>query len=129
MEACQDKISDLLNLDVSESVSLFIEFREHLTPQTIVGTLLPQGMDNRLFRYLDALVKRDWDASKAFHNLLVQLYADYDTDKLLPFLQKSDHYKIQDALETAETHGLIQEKIFILARMGNTSEALNIINK
>ena len=120
---------ELTNLDLSEAVSLFMEFRTDLSPKTVVESLLPFGMDHRLFRYLEALSRKDWDASKAFHSLLVTLYADYDPEGLLSFLKRSDHYNVQDALDTAEAHDLVHEKIFILAKMGNTREAMNIINK
>jgi hypothetical protein len=58
---------------------------------------------------------------------LVELYADFDPDKLMSFLRSSDYYPIQRALEICDEKRLIPEKIFILARMGNTREALQLI--
>ena len=60
---------------------------------------------------------------------MVGLYADYDPDKLLPFLKRSDDYPIQEALEICNNHvrELIDERIYILARMSNTREALRLI--
>lgn len=40
-----------------------------------------------LFQYLDALFDRDPRAGSEFHERQVQLYADYDKKKLLPFLR------------------------------------------
>ena len=54
-----------------------------------------------LYFYLDALSQKDWESSKKFHGYIVGLYADYDPDKLLPFLKASDHYPIQEALGTS----------------------------
>ena len=80
---------------------------------------------------MDTLCQKDWETSKKFHGYLVGLYADYDPDKLLPFLKASDHYPIQRALETCDNHvrttELVDERIFILARMSNTREALRLI--
>ena len=80
---------------------------------------------------MDTLCQKDWEISKKFHGYLVGLYADYDPDKLLPFLKASDHYPIQRALETCNNHvrttELVDERIFILARMSNTREALRLI--
>ena len=77
------------------------------------------------------MCQKDWETSKKFHGYLVGLYADYDPDKLLPFLKASDHYPIQRALETCNNHvrttELVDERIFILARMSNTREALRLI--
>ena len=49
----------------------------------------------QLYLYLDTLCQKDWDTSKKFHIYLVELYADYNPEKLLQFLKSSDHYPIQ----------------------------------
>ena len=103
---------------------------------------------------MDALCQKDWEASKKFHGYLVGLYADYNPDKLLQFLKSSDYYPIQasilsfffftkckqkhnaflfiliqEALETCTNHvrELVDERIYILARMSNAKEALRLI--
>ena len=78
---------------------------------------------------MDELTQKYWESSKKFHGYLVGLYADYDPDKLLPFLKRSDDYPIQEALEICNNHvrELIDERIYILARMSNTREALRLI--
>ena len=61
----------------------------------------------------------------------MELYADYDPNKLLQFLKSSDRYNIQLALDTCTNHirghELVDERIYILARMSNTHEALRLI--
>lgn len=56
--------------------------------------------------------------------MLLELHADFDRDKLLPFLRRSDHYPIQHALNICQERRLFPEMVHLLARMGNTKEAL-----
>ena len=65
---------------------------------------------------MDALSQKDWESSKKFHGYIVGLYADYDPDKLLPFLKASDHYPIQEALGTSinivtDTNQIVSQKL------------------
>jgi vacuolar protein sorting-associated protein 41 len=75
------------------------------------------------------LLINNYEASKKYHGLLVGLYADFSPDKLMSFLKSSDHYPIQNALEACEVRGLTPERIFILARMGSTRQALHLITR
>lgn len=110
-----DKIPELMELDEREALKLFLEHQEKLPTDLIVARL--KGVDKvmfalfpfkqedesengflnfqHLYSYLDALRIQNYDASKRFHGLLVRLYADYNPDKLLEFLEKSDNYPIK----------------------------------
>ncbi|CAI5470401.1 unnamed protein product [Closterium sp. Yama58-4] len=57
----------------------------------------------------------------------VELYADFDRRLLLPFLQSSDHYPLQDALNLCVQRGLVEEQVFLLTRMGDYKEALSLL--
>jgi len=71
---------------------------------------------------------KDKDASRKYHGLMVSLYADYAPDRLLSFLKASDHYNLQEALSVCELRmGLIDERVYVLARMGRTKDALELI--
>ncbi|CAA7013314.1 unnamed protein product [Microthlaspi erraticum] len=60
----------------------------------------------------------------------VELYAEYDTKMLLPFLRGSQHYKLEKAYELCVKKDLLREQVFILGRMGNAKQApAVIINK
>lgn len=75
-------------------------------------------------QYLDAL---DIEQSGRYHSKLVNLYAKYDPKKLLSFLKRSNNYPIQEALDICKGIPRYEEMIYLLGRMGNTSEALSII--
>lgn len=75
-------------------------------------------------QYLDAL---DVEQSGRYHSKLVNLYAKYDSKKLLSFLKRSNNYPIQEALDICKREFFYEEMVYLLGRMGNTSEALSII--
>ena len=81
-----------------------------------------------MFLYLDALYTQDKSSCPGkYHGHLVRLYATYSPGKLLNFLKKSDDYPMNEALEECALRGMIPEKIYLLARMGNTRSALELI--
>lgn len=64
-----------------------------------------------------------------YHGLLVNLYAEYDTSGLLRFLQSSNNYPLESALEVCLQRNLIHEAVFLLGRMGNLKQALQMITR
>jgi hypothetical protein len=79
---------------------------------------------------LDALDKKDTkDSKEKYHGLLVRLYADYSRDKLLPLLRRSDNYPIQQALDICTQKKFYSEMVYLLGRMGNTSQALQLMTR
>lgn len=70
---------------------------------------------NTVWQYLDALDKRDVrESGRKYHGLLVQLYADFARDKLLPFLRRSDQYPIQQALDICQQRCFYPEMVYLL---------------
>lgn len=67
------------------------------------------------------------DNSGTFHWKLVGLYATYNRSKLLPFLRRSKHYQMQEALNICKSKSFHPEMVYLLGQMGNVTEALNII--
>lgn len=57
----------------------------------------------------------------------MKLYAIFARDKLLPFLKKSDHYPIQEALDICQKEKYYPEMVYLLGRIGDTKEALELI--
>jgi len=82
--AIHDKIEDLMDLDVDQAINMFLE-KDRVPSEVVVSHL--QKNQHYLYLYLDALDKRDVrESGRKYHGLLVQLYADFARDKLLPFL-------------------------------------------
>jgi len=125
-KAIHDKILSLLDLDQTASLQLFLDFQAELPPELIWSKL--SSNQRQLFLYLDALYSQDKSSCPGkYHGDLVRLYATYAPSKLLPFLKKSEEYPLADALDECTIRGMTPEKIYLLARMGNTRAALELI--
>ncbi|PSN43945.1 hypothetical protein C0J52_03761 [Blattella germanica] len=110
--AIHDMIVDLMNLDADQAINMFLE-KERVPSEIVVSRL--QNHQRYLYLYLDALDKRDGrESSQKYHGLLVQLYADFARDKLLPFLRRSDQYPIQQTLEICQKRCFYPEMVYIL---------------
>ena len=57
----------------------------------------------------------------------VQLYADYEPERLMGFLVSSQSYGLEAAHELCRRKGFVREQVFVLGRMGNAREALDLI--
>ncbi|WAQ93716.1 VPS41-like protein [Mya arenaria] len=58
---------------------------------------------------------------------MVKLYAEFNQAKLLPFLRSSIPYPLDMALKVVEERSLRPEQVFLLGRMGNIKQALQLI--
>ncbi|XP_053997845.1 vacuolar protein sorting-associated protein 41 homolog [Hylaeus anthracinus] len=120
-----DMIEGLMDLDTERAIQFFLE-KDRVPSEIVVQKL--QHNHRYLYLYLDALDKKDTKDSKGkYHGLLVQLYADYSRDKLLPLLRRSDNYPIQQALDICSQRKFYEEMVYLLGRIGNTSEALALM--
>jgi hypothetical protein len=86
-----------------------------------------QGDRQLLHEYLHQLFVKDPQIGKDFHELQVLLYAEYDYKQLLPFLRQSNFYPLEKAYKTCEERQLYPEMVFILGRMGNSKQGLQLL--
>lgn len=77
--------------------------------------------------YLDSLFDKDPQFCLPYSDRLVQLYAEYDPDRLLPFLRASNFYDLENALRICTERDMVPEMVFLLGRMGNNKQALMLI--
>lgn len=117
-----DKILDLMTLDCERAISILLDKTK--VPVEVVEKQLEKN-NLFLYRYLDAYSKIE--PSGQYHGKLVKLYAIFAREKLLPFLKCSDNYPIQEALDVCQSYSFYPEMVFLLGRIGNTREALQII--
>ncbi|XP_044763027.1 vacuolar protein sorting-associated protein 41 homolog [Coccinella septempunctata] len=118
----QDMLVDLMDLDYKKTVALLME-KNHIPSETIVESLSKHEF--HLYRYLHEFDKKN--PKGEYHRELVRLYAMYDREKLLPFLKKSEYYPIQEALNICQKEKYYPEMVFLLGKMGDTKEALELI--
>ncbi|XP_054157899.1 vacuolar protein sorting-associated protein 41 homolog [Oppia nitens] len=122
----QEQMEVFFQLNSEETAKLLIENQEIIPAELVVKQLRPKPQ--LLFVYLDQLVAhKDSEVCSAHHGLLVQLYAQYSPDKLMAFLRSSNYYELETALEVCRKKNLFNEVVFLLGRMGNTKEALQLI--
>ncbi|XP_010488571.1 PREDICTED: vacuolar protein sorting-associated protein 41 homolog [Camelina sativa] len=130
-EAIRGKVVQLMLLDCKRATVLFIQNRDLIPPSEVVRQLLKASKkcDTRyyLYLYLHALFEVSHDTGRDFHDMQVELYAEYDTKMLLPFLRSSQHYKLEKAYELCVKKDFLREQVFVLGRMGNAKQALAVI--
>jgi len=77
--------------------------------------------------YLDALFARDPQLAFDYSDLQVDLYAEYDSGRLMDLLRASSHYSLEKAYEICKRRDYVPEMVFLLGRMGNNKQAMNLI--
>ncbi|KAL3620142.1 Vacuolar protein sorting-associated protein 41 [Castilleja foliolosa] len=130
-DGIQEKVAQLMMIDCKRAVPLFIQHRDIISPSEIVSQLIAakNKCDYRHFLhlYLHTLFESNPHAGRDYHDMQVELYADYDPKMLLPFLRSSQHYTLEKAHDICVKRDLLREQVFILGRMGNSKKALAVI--
>lgn len=104
-------ISELMMLDSDKTIALLLE--KNTIPSEVVVDKLKYH-EQLLYKYLDAYDKKD--AKGQYHGKLVRLYAIFAREKLLPFLKRSDHYPIQEALDICQKAKYYKEMVYLLGK-------------
>ncbi|KAI9486141.1 MAG: hypothetical protein EXX96DRAFT_471553 [Benjaminiella poitrasii] len=107
------------------AVQLLVKNTDAIPPEKVVKQL--RRHRHFLHIYLDALFDRDHQIGYEFHDLQVELYAEYDYPKLLEFLRASHYISLEKAFKVCERKDLVPEMVFILGRMGDNKRALMLI--
>lgn len=76
---------------------------------------------------MDAIFEKDPSISRDFHTMQVVLYAEYQRDKLLKFLQTSQYISLTQAQKELQERNLGPEIVYILERTGQIKKALQMI--
>ncbi|KAK2146463.1 hypothetical protein LSH36_606g03004 [Paralvinella palmiformis] len=124
-DSISDQIVLLMEFDVEAAIKMLLDNTDRIPVAKVVKQL--EHKPELLHLYLDHLFIKDPELGRDFHNLQVRLYAEFDRVKLLPFLRNSTNYPLQEALHECQQRNLIPEMVFLLGRMGNTKQALDLI--
>lgn len=119
-------IENLMQLDCEQMIKILLD--KDTIPIDVAVTEL-QNNKYFLYIYLDALEKKDTKLliTRNLHKDLVLLYASFSREKLLPLLKRSDNYSIEKTLEECKRLEYYPEMVYLLGRMGNTKDALNLV--
>ncbi|XP_060169690.1 vacuolar protein sorting-associated protein 41 homolog isoform X1 [Lycium barbarum] len=130
-DAVREKVVQLMMVDSKRTVPLLIQHRDLIHPPEVVSQLMAarNKCDHRflLHLYLHSLFEVNPHAGREYHDMQVELYADYDPKMMLPFLRSSQHYTLEKAYDICVKRDLLKEQVFILGRMGNAKQALAVI--
>ncbi|KAJ2270940.1 Vacuolar protein sorting-associated protein 41 [Coemansia sp. RSA 451] len=109
----------------SDGVQLLTDNTDAIPCASVVKQLV--DTPEHLYVYLHTLLTKDAHLGAPFADLQVELYAEYNPEKLLNFLRISTYYSFDKALEICEERNLVLEMVFILGRMGDNHRALMLI--
>ncbi|GFQ01023.1 vacuolar protein sorting-associated protein 41 homolog [Phtheirospermum japonicum] len=102
-DGIREKVAQLMMIDCKRAIPLFIQHRDIISPSDVVSQLIAakNKCDYRYFlhQYLHTLFESNPHAGRDYHDMQVELYADYDPKMLLPFLRSSQHYTLEKAIE------------------------------
>ena len=125
IEFVKDKIASLMETDEKKAVKLLVDSVNIISVEHVVRQLL--NLKKQLHLYLYALFQKDAHAGQDFHEMQVELMAEFDRQKLLSFLRSSNYYALEKAFKVCKEKDYIPEMVFLLSRMGNNKEALSMI--
>ncbi|PIA16188.1 hypothetical protein COEREDRAFT_43326 [Coemansia reversa NRRL 1564] len=120
----ESPLSLLLRCD-AEGVQLLTDNTDAIPCASVVKQLVT--VPEHLHVYLHALLTKEAHLGAPFADLQVELYAEYNPERLLNFLRLSAYYSFDKALEICEERNLVPEMVFILGRMGDNHRALMLI--
>ena len=80
-----------------------------------------------IVQYLDSLFQKDPNISRDYHTMQVVLYAEYEREKLLKFLQNSQYIILAQAQKELQERNVIPEIVYILERMGQIKKAFQLV--
>ncbi|KAJ1943590.1 Vacuolar protein sorting-associated protein 41, partial [Linderina macrospora] len=109
----------------AEGVQLLTDNTDAIPSTNVVKQLV--NAPAHLHVYLHSLLTKDPHLGAPFADLQVELYAEYNPEKLLNFLRISTYYSFDKALDICEERNLVPEMVFILGRMGDNHRALMLI--
>lgn len=94
-----------------------------------VSRVVDQLIDHRryLFMYFDALFEEDHSLGEDYGDLQVDLFAEFDRQRLMKFLRASTSYSLEKAYQVCQELMFVSEMVYLLGRMGNNKKALFLI--
>ncbi|XP_035462153.2 vacuolar protein sorting-associated protein 8 homolog isoform X2 [Scophthalmus maximus] len=132
-QAVRDKvlhhIQELVTLDPSKSADVVVfHFTEEV--QQIISELED---DKLLFQFLSCLLEpreghhSDLPLERDLHERLLDLLCRFAPRELLSFLQTSQHYRLEEAIQITEKHHHSEATAFLLERKGDVHGAFSVL--
>ncbi|KAK4685521.1 vacuolar protein sorting-associated protein 41, partial [Tremellales sp. Uapishka_1] len=107
------------------AIKLLVDHIHSIPINRVVDQL--EARPQYLYMYLDSLFEKDPQFCLPYSDRMVELYAAYNVDALMPFLRASNFYDLEKALTICRERDYVSEMVFLLGRMGNNKQALMLI--
>ncbi|WVF72944.1 hypothetical protein IAT40_007762 [Kwoniella sp. CBS 6097] len=107
------------------AIQLLVDHTHSIPIDRVVNQL--EAKPKYLYMYLDSLFDKDPQLSLPYSDRMVELYAAFDVDRLMPFLRASNFYDLEKAYKICKERDYVPEMVFLLGRMGNNKKALMLI--
>ncbi|WWD19691.1 hypothetical protein CI109_104155 [Kwoniella shandongensis] len=104
------------------AIQLLVDHTHSIPIDRVVNQL--EAKPKYLYMYLDALFDKDPQFCLPYSDRMVELYAAYDVERLMPFLRASNFYDLEHICKERD---YVSEMVFLLGRMGNNKQALMLI--
>ncbi|KAI9294881.1 hypothetical protein K502DRAFT_316454 [Neoconidiobolus thromboides FSU 785] len=108
-----------------KAVTMLVRNLQFISMETVVNQLYDHPL--LLHNYLHAIFKKEANLGAKWHDIQVELYAEFDYPLLMGFLRSSNDYSLKKAYNCCELRELVPELIYILSRMGEYQKALLLI--
>ncbi|KNC49130.1 vacuolar assembling protein VPS41 [Thecamonas trahens ATCC 50062] len=125
--AVLERIPQLVEADADKAVALLVKYKDEIPPDHVVSALRGPVLEESLLLYLHELMKKDPHIGSDYHEEQVVLYAKYKPELLLNFLRQSQYIPLERAFKVCKGSELHECMVFLLEKMGNTREALDLI--
>ncbi|RMZ95803.1 vacuolar sorting-associated 41 -like protein, partial [Brachionus plicatilis] len=124
-ECAYKNLIELISLNKQRSIQILVDNVEKLPVKRVAEKLNKNKL--YLHYYLDAIFEKDPNISRDFHTIQVVLYAEFQRDKLLKFLQSSQYISLTQAQKELQERDLGPEIVYILERTGQIKKGLQIV--
>ncbi|TPP40891.1 Vacuolar protein sorting-associated protein 41 [Fasciola gigantica] len=125
IEVLRERVAFFMELSYTRALPILLDHIDVVTIDHVVTQL--ESTPVMLYRYLDYIYRHNPQYVTAHLILLIQLYIQFDREKLLPLLRSSDAYPLSEALALCERAGLVKETVCLLTRVGRRLDALQLI--
>ena len=112
---------------IVNDIEILVNHRHEFSPREVIKVFKESNLDFVNYFYLQKLLEVDEYQVNDFCNERIQLLTLYDRSQLLRFLQKNSNYDIDKAIETCTTNDLTEELVYLLGRIGENKQALQLI--
>lgn len=114
---------------LNSDIDVLVDLRFEISPRTFVNMTIKERLSVAGFLYLEKLAIIDELLVRGFENARIELLAQFDRPKLLPFLMTSTTFDIKKALDICEANAYVEELVYLYGEVGENTRAMALITE